>query len=77
VCGFGTAFALHFTERAQLSQYRDTLADNRERLANWIRAALERGIYLLPDGRIYLSTAHTRGDVECTIEAAERVFARR
>ena len=72
--GFGAAFAVHFTARKQLLDYRATLDDDRDLLARFVRAALEEGVYLLPDGRFYVSVAHTEEDVEQTLEAMDRVF---
>jgi glutamate-1-semialdehyde 2,1-aminomutase len=76
VCGFGAAFSVHFTERTGLRNYRDTLDNNKERLTAYVREMLDEGIYLLPDGRCYVSTAHTDSDVEQTLEAVDRVFRR-
>jgi glutamate-1-semialdehyde 2,1-aminomutase len=76
VHGFGAAFALHFTERTELRNYRDTLDNNKDRLTAYVREMLDEGIYLLPDGRCYVSTAHTARDVEQTLEAVDRVFRR-
>jgi len=39
-------------------------------------AALEEGVYFLPDGRFYLSAAHTEQDVAETLEALEKAFGR-
>ncbi len=75
VSGFGAAFALHFTERAELRDYRDTLADDREKLAVFLLRALENGVYALPDGRMYVSAAHTEENVARTLEALELVLA--
>jgi len=75
VCGFGTAFAVHFTRRAALKHYRDTFDDDRELLARFLLRALEEGVYALPDGRFYTSVAHTEQDVQETLAALERVFA--
>jgi glutamate-1-semialdehyde aminotransferase len=33
---------------------------------------LDEGILLLPDGRWYLSVAHTDADIDLTLAAAER-----
>lgn len=76
VCGFGAAFAIHFTKKSELVDYRDTLEDDRARLATFIRLALEEGIYLLPDGRFYVSVVHTEQDAEYTVQAVRRVFQR-
>jgi glutamate-1-semialdehyde 2,1-aminomutase len=76
VTGFGTGFSLHFTERTELRTYRDTLDDDREFFRRWLRECLEEGIYLLPDGRFYLSTAHSAEHIAKTLEAFDRVLAK-
>lgn len=72
--GFGTAFALHFTSRTQLTEYRDILEDDGDLLAQFLLEALTEGIYLLPDGRMYVSTAHSEEDTKQTLEAFLRVL---
>lgn len=76
VCGFGAACSLHFTHRRQLTEYRHTLDDNAGQLEGFLRGMLEEGVYLLPDGRLYVSTAHTDGDIARTLRAAERALRR-
>jgi glutamate-1-semialdehyde 2,1-aminomutase len=72
--GFGAAFALHFTARTALREYRDTLDDDGEMLGRFLRGALEEGLHLLPDGRLYVSAVHTPADVEETLAIVDRVF---
>jgi glutamate-1-semialdehyde 2,1-aminomutase len=74
VTGFGTAFALHFTSRTHFQNYRDTLDDDQGVLNRCLLAAIEEGVNILPDGRFYVSTAHTMQDVEQTVAAMERAF---
>jgi glutamate-1-semialdehyde 2,1-aminomutase len=74
VSGFGCAFALHFTDREKLLDYRDTLADDREALKGLLRRALEHGIHIVPDGRMYTSAAHTDRDIDDTLAALERAL---
>lgn len=76
VTGFGTAFSVHFTEHPILRDYRDTLADDRDSLRQWLFQLLEEGVYLLPDGRVYTSIAHTSVNIEETLERFERVLDR-
>ncbi len=76
VCGFGAAFSLHFTRRRELTEYRHTLDDNPGQLEGFLRGMLEEGVYLLPDGRLYVSAAHTDEDIDRTLQAAERVLPR-
>ena len=75
VAGFGAAFALHFTSRSELRDYRDTLEDDAAKLRRFLLAACERGVYAVPDGRFYVSTAHTDRDIEETAAALDEVFA--
>ena len=60
VTGFGAAMCLHFTSRSELREYRDTLADDSERLQRFLYLAMEEGVILVPDGRIYVSIVHYR-----------------
>ncbi len=76
ITGFGAAFALHFTARSELYDYRHTLEDDRLALSEFLRLALEEGLYLLPDGRFYVSAAHTGIDIDEAIAAIDRVFGR-
>jgi glutamate-1-semialdehyde 2,1-aminomutase len=75
ITGFGAAMSLHFTQRTELRDYRDTLDDDREMLQRVLRRALEEGLHLVPDGRLYVSAAHTEEDIAETLQAFERVFA--
>jgi glutamate-1-semialdehyde 2,1-aminomutase len=74
VTGFGVAMSLHFTQRTELRDYRDTLDDDREMLQRVLRRALEEGLHLVPDGRLYVSAVHTDEDIAETLQAFERVF---
>jgi glutamate-1-semialdehyde 2,1-aminomutase len=75
VTGFGAAMSLHFTRRTELRDYRDTLDDDRTMLARILLRALEEGLHLVPDGRLYVSAVHTDEDISETLEAFERVLA--
>lgn len=74
VTGFGAAFALHFTRRSDLWDYRDTFDDDRNLLSDFLLRSLEEGLYLLPDGRFYVSAVHSDGDIEEAAAAIDRVF---
>jgi len=75
VCGFGAAFAVHFTEKSELRDYRDTLEDDRGKLDRFWLQLLEEGVYILPDGRFYVSTAHAEREAEETLQAVGRALA--
>jgi glutamate-1-semialdehyde 2,1-aminomutase len=76
VTGFGAAFYLHFTERTELVDYRDTFGDDRDRLQQFLHAALQEGVILVPDGRMYVSAVHTQADVELTLKGFDAAFRR-
>ncbi len=73
--GFGTAFSMHFTARPELLNYRDTLDDDAALLQRVLAAALAEGIHLIPDGRLYVSAAHTPRDIAETVAAFDRAFS--
>ena len=75
VSGFGAAFAIHFTNRTELRDYRDTLADDAGLLNRFLYRALEQGLHLVPDGRMYVSAAHTDRDIDDTLARLEVVFS--
>jgi len=74
VTGFGAAFAIHFTRRSELWDYRDLFDDDQNRLAEFLRRALDEGLYLLPDGRFYVSAVHSEADIDQSIAAIDRVL---
>ncbi len=76
VTGFGTAFALHFTQRSELRDYRDVLEDDSALLHRCLLESLREGLVLVPDGRMYVSTVHTEEDAARTISTMDRVFSR-
>jgi glutamate-1-semialdehyde 2,1-aminomutase len=73
--GVGAAFTVHFTEKLELQDYRDTFQDDRERLRRFLFRALQEGVYIVPDGRFYVSAVHGEREVEQTLDALDRVFA--
>jgi glutamate-1-semialdehyde 2,1-aminomutase len=76
VTGFGAALSVHFSSTDRMRCYRDFLRCD-ESLRGWfLRQMLEEGILMLPDGRMYVSAAHSLEDIETTIRAARRVLSR-
>jgi len=73
VAGEGPIFHLSFTE-AQPRNYRDLLEADRQKYADFVLALVDEGVLALPDGRWYLSTAHTDADIEKTIVAARHAL---
>ena len=76
VNGFGTAFAVHFNKLPEIADYRDTLADDAGMLGRFLLESCREGINIVPDGRFYVSTVHSRKDVEQTLSALDRVLGR-
>jgi glutamate-1-semialdehyde 2,1-aminomutase len=75
--GISSSFHLSFTTRSKMQNFRDSLdADMsiRDQFLEWM---LLEGIYLMPDGRWYVSAAHTEEDVGRTLEAVDRVLSTR
>lgn len=74
VNGVGGAFHLAFTTRRETRDYRECLECDMRARDVFIEAMLHAGIYLLPDGRWYVSVAHTEDDGKLTLDAIQRVF---
>ena len=71
ITGVGSVFSVSFSDRPAMTNYREFRESNEKSRSSWIELMLHSGIYLLPDGRWYLSTAHTDEDIDVTLE---RVF---
>ncbi|WP_051669505.1 aspartate aminotransferase family protein [Bryobacter aggregatus] len=65
--GTGPVFQLHVLGKT-VSNYRDTLQHDRQRYSDFALALLHEGILILPDGRWYLSAAHTALDIAETVK---------
>ena len=70
--GVGSAFHISFTAAKKMSNYRDTLDRDDGLRDRFIQAMLAEGVYLLPDGRWYVSAVHTDADVDVTLAAVRR-----
>ena len=72
--GMGPVFQLSFMDQPA-QNYRDTLRANREMYSDFALALLDEGILVLPDGRWYLSTAHSDDDIEVTLAGVQRAIS--
>ncbi len=72
--GADTVFRLSFDE-GPVTDARGLTAPPGGRLGSFLAAALDAGLYLLPDGRWYISTVHGEPELEETLAAAESAFA--
>ena len=71
--GEGPVFHLAFIAR-QPRNYRDLLAADTRAYRDFLLALQDEGVLPLPDGRWYLSTAHSDGDIDATLEAVRRAL---
>jgi glutamate-1-semialdehyde 2,1-aminomutase len=69
--GAGPVFHVCFIDR-QPQTYRDLFDADRGRYGDFVLALLDEGVLPLPDGRWYVSTAHTDEDIQSTLAAVER-----
>jgi glutamate-1-semialdehyde 2,1-aminomutase len=69
--GEGPVFHISFIE-GRPQNYRDLLAADRQKYSDFVLALLDEGVLPLPDGRWYMSAAHTDEDIRQTLEAVER-----
>jgi glutamate-1-semialdehyde 2,1-aminomutase len=69
--GCGPVFQIAFHEHPA-EEYRDTLAANKTMYSDFAMALLDLDVLVLPDGRWYLSTAHSDADIDCTLNAVRR-----
>jgi glutamate-1-semialdehyde 2,1-aminomutase len=72
--GEGPVFHISFADRPPRS-YRDTLAADTALYSDFAVALLDEGILVLPDGRWYLSVAHTDDDLDRTVDGVRRALA--
>jgi glutamate-1-semialdehyde 2,1-aminomutase len=55
--------------------YRDTLAADKAMYSDFALALLDEGELVLPDGRWYVSAAHSDEDIGATLAAVDRAIA--
>jgi len=75
VCGM---FGLFFTDAERVDSYAEATACDVERFKRFFHGMLAEGVYLAPSAfeAGFVSAAHTDADIDATIAAAARVFAR-
>ena len=72
--GYGAVFQISFMDKPSRN-YRETMAADKSLYSNFALALLDEGVLVLPDGRWYVSFAHSDEDIEATLAAAARVVA--
>jgi glutamate-1-semialdehyde 2,1-aminomutase len=75
VCGM---FGLFFTDAPRVDGYAGATACDVERFKRFFHGMLAEGVYLAPSAfeAGFISAAHTAADIDATVAAAARVFAR-
>jgi glutamate-1-semialdehyde 2,1-aminomutase len=75
VCGM---FGLFFTSAPRVTTYAEATACDVERFRRFFHGMLAEGVYLAPSAfeAGFVSAAHSDADIDATIAAAARVFAR-
>jgi glutamate-1-semialdehyde aminotransferase len=53
-----------------MRNYRDTLHADKKKAVAFGYELIRRGVYCTPGGKLYLSLAHTEGDLDRTIQIA-------
>jgi glutamate-1-semialdehyde 2,1-aminomutase len=71
--GEGSVFHIAFLDR-QPRNYRDLLSADKLKYSDFVLALLDEGVLPLPDGRWYISTAHSDEDIDATLAAVERAI---
>lgn len=69
--GDGSVFSVHLQEQ-QPRTYRDTLLSDCQTWSDLVLALLDEGILVLPDGRWYISAAHSEEDIDVALAACAR-----
>jgi glutamate-1-semialdehyde 2,1-aminomutase len=75
VCGM---FGLFFTGATRVTSYSEATACDVERFKRFFHGMIDQGVYLAPSAfeAGFVSAAHTDREIDATISAAERVFAK-
>jgi glutamate-1-semialdehyde 2,1-aminomutase len=74
----GGMFGLFFTDQEQVTCFAEVMKCDAAKFGRFFHGMLEEGIYLAPSAfeAGFMSQAHTEADINATIEAAGRVFAK-
>ncbi len=74
----GGMFGFFFSEEPQVTRFQQVTECNIERFQTFYHAMLNEGIYMAPSAYEtgFVSSAHSNEDIQATLDAAERVFAK-
>lgn len=71
--GDATVFHISFMPQ-RAKRYRDLFAADTQRYSDFVLALLDEGVLALPDGRWYISFAHTDEVIDATLAAVQRAL---
>ncbi|WP_355660588.1 glutamate-1-semialdehyde 2,1-aminomutase [Halomonas salifodinae] len=74
----GGMFGVFFTGQSRVDNFAQATACDAEAFCRFFSAMLDEGVYLAPSAYEagFMSSAHTAEDIQATLDAAERAFAR-
>ncbi len=74
----GGMFGLFFSDRPAMSRFSDVQSCDLDRFRRFFHGMLKEGVYLAPSAfeAGFISSAHGDAEIQATLDAAERVFAR-
>lgn len=74
----GGMFGFFFNEQTPIRTYKQVMASNVERFKQFFHGMLEQGIYFAPSAfeAGFISAAHGKTEIDKTLTAAEKVFAK-
>lgn len=74
----GTMWGVFFSDEEKIINYDQVIKCDTDRFAKFFHGMLQEGVYLAPASfeAGFMSAAHTDQDIEATLNAAERVYAR-
>lgn len=75
VSGKETAFHVHFTNRAELFEYRDLMENDGKMYNAFQKRLIDFGVRIIFRGNWYISAAHTDDDIDFTLAQVDRVMA--
>jgi glutamate-1-semialdehyde 2,1-aminomutase len=73
----GTMWGIFFSEQEKITNYNQVMNCNQRQYAQFFHGMLNQGVYLAPASYEagFMSAAHSEGEIEFTLNAAERVFS--
>ena len=74
----GGMFGLFFTEQAEITNFQEVMKCDAAKFNRFFHLMLEEGVYLAPSAfeAGFMSLAHSEADIQATLEAADRAFAK-